>query len=67
MKKERILNTITQIEESCEKLTIKNIKFELQMTLVQIILEKLLRMKLKNKSYLKYYKNEKKFRFWGCG
>ena len=59
----RILNTITQIEESCEKLTIKEYKILIVDDFSSDNSRKVIEDEIKNKSYLKYYKNEKNLGF----
>lgn len=62
----RILNTITQIEESCEKLIIKEYKILIVDDCSSDNSRKVIENEIKNKSYLKYYKNEKNLGFGGA-
>ena len=59
----RILNTITQIEESVKKLTIKEYKILIVDDFSSDNSRKVIEDEIKNKSYLKYYKNEKNLGF----
>ena len=62
----RILNTITQIEEACEKLIIKDYKILIVDDCSSDNSREVIENEIKNKSYLKYCKNEKNLGFGGA-
>ncbi len=62
----RILNTITQIENSCEVLLIKNFKILVVDDCSSDNSANIIGEEIKKKSYLKYHKNEKNLGFGGA-